>query len=60
MKTTKEFNEETEVSKELQEDLEAIPGGMAEGELDDDGAGEVTGGAYSPPRRQQPRPIPVV
>ena len=60
MKKTEGFHEETAVSKELQEDLEAIPGGMAEGELDDDGAGEVTGGAYSPTRRQQPRPIPVV
>ena len=47
-------------SKELQEELKAVPNENTEGELNDDGAAEVTGGAYYPPKKPQQPPVPIV
>ena len=44
MKTAEEFYREISESKELQEELKAVPEEMPEGELEDDGAEEVVGG----------------
>ena len=56
MGTAEELRKETDDSKEIQEELKAVPDGMPEGELDDDGAGEVSGGFAFVPVQIPPAP----